>query len=65
MKLLIFRSESKRKREEDLLSDEDFEKELEGLSDNESDIDDDINEDDLMMELEEMIGSWYVSTMFL
>lgn len=57
MKLLIFRSESKRKREEDLLSDEDFEKELEGLSDNESDIDDDINEDDLMMELEEMIGS--------
>ena len=65
MKLLIFRSESKRKREEDLLSDEDFEKELEGLSDNESDIDDDINEDDLMMELEEMIGSWYISTMFL
>ena len=57
MKLLIFRSESKRTREEDLLSDEDFEKELEGLSDNESDIDDDINEDDLMMELEEMIGS--------
>lgn len=57
MKLLIFRSESKRKREEDLLSDDDFEKELEGLSDNESDIDDDINEDDLMMELEEMIGS--------
>lgn len=65
MKLLIFRSESKRKREEDLLSDDDFEKELEGLSDNESDIDDDINEDDLMMELEEMIGSWYISTMFL
>lgn len=54
-------SELQRKREEDLLSDDEFEKEINDLcagdDDNDDDINDEINDDDLMMELEEMIGS--------
>ena len=53
------RDEQKRRREEDLLSDDEFEKEInEMCSDTDDDGNvDDIDEDDLLMELEEMIGS--------
>ena len=56
---LPFRDEERRKREEDILSDDEFEKELNELgSDDEDGTFDDMNEDDLMMELEQMIDSW-------
>lgn len=55
---LFFRDENRRKREEDLLSDEEFEKEINELgSDDDDDNFDDMDEDDLMMELEQMIDS--------
>ena len=48
-----FRDKERKKREDGLLSDDELEREFDDLS---SVDDEDINEDDLMMELEEMIG---------
>jgi len=50
--------EKKRQHEQDILSDEEFEKEMNDLlSDGDDDVDDDSNDDDFMMELEQMIDS--------
>lgn len=49
--------EEKRKREKDLLSDDEFEKEINDLCSDDDEDYGDIDEDDLMMELEQMIDS--------
>jgi len=52
--------EKKRQREEELLSDEEFDKEINDICLDDDNVDEDgsdIDDDDLMMELEEMIGS--------